>query len=89
MEHPVLEALQGLPRAIWQTAPLLRQGKSMTHLEAELCPNPNQEEEEEGRASDVGGSAGSSTPMQRPTAAAALAAEARPTADTGADSSTA
>ena len=58
----------------------------MTHLEAELCPNPNQEEEE-GRASDVGGSAGSSTPMQRPTAAAALAAEARPTADTGADSS--
>ena len=61
----------------------------MTHLEAELCPNPNQEEEEEGRASDVGGSACSSTPMQRPTAAVAVAAEARPTADTGADSSTA
>ena len=36
MQHPVLEALQGLPRAIWQTAPLLRQGKSMGDLELDL-----------------------------------------------------
>ena len=33
MNHPVLELLHCLPRAIWQTAPLLRQGKSMAVLE--------------------------------------------------------
>ena len=36
MNHPVLELLHCLPRAIWQTAPLLRQGKSMAVLELDL-----------------------------------------------------
>ena len=36
MKHPVLEALQCMPRAIWQTAPLLRQGKTMDDLEQDL-----------------------------------------------------
>ena len=36
VNHPVLESLQCLPKAIWQTAPLLRQGKSMNDLQYEL-----------------------------------------------------
>ena len=34
MGHPVLVALQCLPRAIWRTAPLLRQGACMLNEEA-------------------------------------------------------
>ena len=36
IQHPVLGALEGLPGAIWHTAPLLRHGKSMADLEEEL-----------------------------------------------------
>ena len=36
MDHPVIEALEGLPGAIWNSAPLLRHGKSMGDLEEEL-----------------------------------------------------
>ena len=46
IQHPVLGALEGLPGAIWHTAPLLRHGKSMADLEEELkapwLMSPNQ-----------------------------------------------
>ncbi len=36
MSHPVIAALHNLPKAIWQTAPLLRQGKTLSDLERDL-----------------------------------------------------
>ena len=35
--HPVLAALENLPRAIWQTVPLLRQGKTMAEIAKDLA----------------------------------------------------
>ena len=35
-DHPVLAALNGMPEAIWRTAPLLRQGHTMNDLELDL-----------------------------------------------------
>ena len=34
---PVLAALENLPRAIWQTVPLLRQGKTMAEIAKDLA----------------------------------------------------
>ena len=36
MDHPVLAALQCMPRAIWRTAPLLRLGQTMSDLEERI-----------------------------------------------------
>ncbi|KAL1515200.1 hypothetical protein AB1Y20_004261 [Prymnesium parvum] len=36
VDHPVLVALQCMPRAIWRTAPLLRQGVSMKEVEERI-----------------------------------------------------
>ena len=79
--HPVLQALDGLPGAIWQTAPLLRQGKSMTHLEAELCVAARDDDDDEGGGSDEGrcGGGGDSSncsiQMQRPRSGSGGAAQ--------------
>ena len=60
MDHPVLEHLQGLPRAIWQTAPLLRQGKSMSDLEMEFSEEHSRHAEDSEGLTPTGGRGASS-----------------------------
>lgn len=40
LQHPVLKGLGGMPRAICQAAPVLRQGATLADLEREMLPPP-------------------------------------------------
>lgn len=40
LQHPVLKGLGGMPRAICQAAPVLRQGATLADLEREMFPPP-------------------------------------------------
>ena len=52
--HPVLAALENLPRAIWQTVPLLRQGKTMAEIAKDLADATTTESGPDAPTSDAG-----------------------------------